>query len=269
MSPAHLAGMVRVETRGALTRGAGVASLIVGLGVGLLVLVVAKVALGMAVQVTDANGVPSAAFSEFNGVEAAAWALRARNFFVLPLFLLLVTGSSFAGELADHTFRELLVRPVPRWAVVFSKVSALMALSGATLVLTLVPALVGGSLLFGTGGDMGRLALGYLASWLSDLGLISLGVLVSTFVRGSGGVVVAVIGLLMADLAARGALKVGSMVLQHEALGAAGAYLPGAALAAWEGWRDGFELAPFGGLALLVGICLGGALWRIQRMDVP
>lgn len=269
MSPAHLLGMIRVESRAVLTRGAGLAALVVGLLVGVGAVLVAKAVQGMAVQVTDANGLAQQAFSQFNGVESGAWALRARNFFVLPLFLLLVTGSTLSGELADHTLREQLVRPVPRWAVLLAKLSALMVLSAATLALTGLPAVLGGTALFGAGEGHGRLALGYLASLASDLGLVSLGLLVGTFVRGAGGVVVAVIGLLMADLAARGAFKLASMVLNQVALGEAAAWLPGAALAAWEGWRDGFEWGPFGGLTLLIGLCLGGTLWRLHRMDVP
>ena len=45
-----------------------------------------------------------------SGPDAAAWALRIRHFFVLPMLLLLATAGAFAGELADHTMRERLVR---------------------------------------------------------------------------------------------------------------------------------------------------------------
>ena len=260
----HFGAMVAVEVRALFTRGSGLAVLGTALVVGVATIAVLQVVQG-AVSVDTGGG---GALAQFNGVEAAGYALRARNFFVLPMFLLFATGSSFAAELAEHTLREQLVRPVSRAAVFAAKAAALLLLAAASLALTLIPALAGGLALFGGDGPIVDLLLGYAASLLSDAGLIGLGLLASTVVRGSGGVVVAVIAALIVDAGARAVLY---------ALGAVGvagldglrAALPGSALACWEGWSTAFTWQPFAGVAALIAAALGLAFFRFGRMDVP
>lgn len=265
--PPHFFSMLKAELGVVFRRPTGIAVLVVGLAVGVLLVGVLQV-IKLRLQVSPESAPMLDQFLQNNAAETAGWALRARNFYVLPLFLLLATGNALATEREDHTLRELLVRPVTRWSVVLAKFLALLALSLVSLVASLVPSLAGGLVLFGEPGPVVDLLLGYGASALSDAGLIALGLLAGTLVRGAGGVVVAVIALLMADMAARGLLW---------ALGLAGlagaeaarAYLPGAALAAWEGWTAGWAWQPFAGLAVLIGLGLGLTLWRVETMDVP
>lgn len=265
--PPHFLSMVGAELRIAFSRNTGRAVLVVGFAVSLLLVV--AVALIKA-QVTDANaqGGMVGRVMDFTASDVAGIVLWGRNFFVLPLFLLLATGGTLAAELADHTLRELLVRPVPRWSVVLAKLISLSALSAVSLVLSLAPALVGGMLLSGQIGNIGDLLLGYLASGMSDVGLISMGLLAGTIFRSAGGVVVAVIAVMMADLAGRALLLIlGQVGLQG--VDKVSAYFPSHALAFWHNWDSGFAWQPVAGLVLLIAVCLGGTLVRLQRMDVP
>lgn len=276
MNPAHFLAMVFAETRKTFTRGSAMAALAIAALVGILTVgVLWKVStMGEGAQINGAN---VADLVKTSAVQAAGWALWARNFFVLPLFILLATASSVAGEHGDRTLRELIVRPVPRWSVLAAKLLALSALSAATLVLTLVPSLGLGFAAFGnpvapqaSADTPTILALlgGYAASFLSDLGLVAVTMLVSLLVSSVGGVVVAVALLLMADAGLRGALwvlgKVG--VQQAETL------IPwtfGNALGAWEGWSQGWAWPQFAALGVFIAGSLAACALRFQRMDVP
>jgi ABC-type transport system involved in multi-copper enzyme maturation permease subunit len=267
MTPAHFLGMFLAELRKTLLRGSGLAALAVAAAIGALAvggLAAAKHYGGDAVV----NGAPLDQLLQFQGVTVVGWSLRARNFFLLPLVLLWATGTTFAGEWREHTLRELCVRPVPRWAVLCAKLGALCVLSGLTLVVTGVVAAVPGALLFGAEGDWGTVLLGYLASWASDLGLLALGILASLLVRNVAGVVVGVILFLVLDLGLRLVLKLAGV------LGLASAetlahFLPGEALAAWEGYSAGWSWIPFAGLGTLLALSLALSLWRLARTDIP
>lgn len=267
MIPKHFLSMVRAESRVVFSRAAGLVPIGVGLGVGLLIVGLVGAARALTAGNPPESLGPLALITTATGVQVAGWALWARNFFVLPLFLLMLTGNVFSGEIADHTLRELLVRPVTRSSVALAKIVALALLSGATLLATLVPTLTVGLGLFGSDGPIVDLLLGYGVSWVSDLGLIGLGVLASVLLRGSAAVVVSVIGLLMADLIAQGVLAA-MQARGLEIAGTLGAMLPGAAMAAWKGWQSGWHWQPFVGLAVLISVSLGLALLRLNRMDV-
>jgi len=210
------------------------------------------------------------AILELGWIDVAGWSLTVRNFFVLPLLLIFAAASTLATEQADHTLREVLVRGVSRWSVLMSKLAALLSLSGVSLLITFALSAGGGRLLFGASeGEPLRLIGGYAASWGSDLGLLALTLLVSCFLRSAGGVVVTLMLMLMLDLALRAGLGVLGMAGMENAAELA-ALLPGSALGCWEGWKaEAWEAEPFVGLAILVAVCLGGALARFQRMDVP
>ncbi len=216
------------------------------------------------------NGMPITALLEFSAQMTSGWALRGRNFFVLPIMLLLATAGSVAGELDDRSLREVFVRPVPRWSVLGAKVAALVLLSICSHVLTLAPSLGGGALVIGTEGsvEISAILLGYTASVLSDVGIIFIGLTVSLWVHRVGGVVVAVFLALVADQLAQavcwGLDKIGVAWASN-----GGMLLPGNALACWEGWSEGWMWEQFVGMAVLLGISSLVALVRLARMDVP
>lgn len=264
--PPQFLSMYKAELSVIFRRGTGLAVLVVAALVGVICLAGLQMLKG-GMEVSS-NGTPVSQLIQYSGGDAAGIALRGRNFFVLPMFLLLATGNALATEREDHTLRELLVRPVSRWSVVVVKFLALLTLSVASLVCSFVPSMLGGLALYQELGPVSDVLLGYAASALSDAGLIGLGLLAGTLVRGAGGVVVSVIGFLMVDLALRAFLWVMDKV-GVEGAATFGDWLPGKALAAWEDWSTGFLWQPFVGLGLLIAVSLGLTIFRVERMDVP
>jgi ABC-type transport system involved in multi-copper enzyme maturation permease subunit len=190
--------------------------------------------------------------------------LKARNFFVLPLFLVMVSAQLVAEERANFTLRALLSLPNARWKVLLAKYTALLTLAAISIAGSLG---IGGPLCFVFVEGPRELvawqgvALGWVASLPSDAGLIALTLLVSTFSSSVAGVLVGVILGLMADLALQGLLKIAGMLnlFPTEQLLAV---LPGRALAAWEGYADGWDPWAFLGLGLLTLGCLAVATFR-------
>lgn len=275
MIPAHFPWMVWAELRKVYTRGSGLGALFIAAVVGLGA-VVAMYEAGHN-DTAHINGATLADIVSVNAIEVGGWALNARNFFVLPLFLLLATAGSVAGELGNRTLREDLVRPIPRWSALAARMIAVSSLAGATLVVTGALAFLPGLLLFGLPAagavpvdypSVGRLALGYLASFASDIGLIALTMLFSLVVRSVGGVVVTLVLVLMADKALGGVLHLLSMAQ----VAGAEQLLPwtlGNALGCWEGWSSAFEPMRFVALGVVTVAATAGAMARLSRMDVP
>ncbi len=268
MIPKHLPRIFIAELVKTLLRGSGIAAVLVAAAVGLLAVgsMAGAEYLGNEASV---NGLPLEQILSFSGVTVAEWGLRARNFFLLPLLLLWATGASFAGEFKNHTLREQLVRPVPRWSVLVAKLMALSVLSALTLLVTGLLASGLGALLFGVEGEWGPVALGYLASWPSDLGLLCMGILVALLLRNVAGVVVLVVLYLALDLVARLVLTLIGKLPSVEVAADIARFMPGEALAAWEGYADGWNWVSFAGLGVLVVVCLSISMLRFRRMDIP
>ncbi len=275
MIPAHFPWMVWAELRKTYTRGSGIGAVIIA----------GMVAIGAVGAMwyaghNDTAVVNGAALSDIvkmNAVEVGGWALYARNFFVLPLFLLLASASSVAGELGARTLREDLVRPIPRWSALLSRMIAASSLSAVTLLVTGALTVLPGLALFGLPVEgevpvdyptLADLGLGYLAAFASDVGLIAISVFLSLIVRSVGGVVVTLVLILMADLAVRGVLNL--MNLAQIAIAAQ--LLPwtlGNALGCWQGWSTEFEPMRFVAVAMVTLVAGGLAMGRLSRMDVP
>lgn len=275
MIPAHFPWMIWAELRKLYSRGTGIGALIIAALVGIG-------AVGIMYQAghndtAQINGASLAQIVKLNAIECSGWALSARNFFVLPLFLLLAAASSVAGELGDRTLREDLVRPIPRWSALAARMIAASSLAGVTLVITAALSFLPGLVLFGLPAPdavpvdyptVGRLALGYLASFASDIGLIAIATLLSLIVRSVGGVVVTMVLVLMADAAVRSVLYLMNMA----SIAIAAQLQPwtlGNALGCWQGWSTEFEPMRFVALAIVTIAATSIATVRLSRMDVP
>lgn len=270
MIPAHFPMMVIAELRKTFTRGGGLAALLVAFLVGLGTVAATYQMHDM--QGASFNGTPVSELVKVTAVEASGYALRVRNFFVLPMFLVLSMASSVAGEFSDATLRELLVRPVSRASVLAAKLLAGATLSISTLLLTFLPAFLLGLALFGLPEDpgtaVGKLVLGYLASFLGDLGWLSVAMLVSLFLRSAGTVVVAVVFGVAVDMGLRAFL----WLLGKLGAESAAKLLPFTltnGLDAWQGWNDVWEWPRFLSLSILLVVSTVLALARFRRMDVP
>lgn len=266
--PPHFPAMVQAELQAVFRRGSGKGALIASLLVSFAVVAFLKW-----VAIKNGEGAQAPALIDLSLVGALGTALRARNFFIIPLFLVLGVGATVADEMHDNTLREVLVRPVSRISVLGAKLIALVALSGATLLLTFLPTLALGALALGADGSPADVSLGYLAAWASDLGLIAITLVPAVFLRGSGAVVLGVVLTLIADFTLRYAFKAIGAIAEKfgqeelAKLDEVAAWFPGQALACWEGWKDGFNPAQFGGLALLTALCIAVATARFLRRD--
>ncbi len=269
--PEQFLWMVWAELRKVFSRGSGIGALIIAFLVGFI-------AVGAMWEVrgwqdgASMNGVPVSSMVSFSGISAAGWALQLRNFFVLPMLLLLATASAVAGEYGERTLRELTVRPVSRWSILAAKAVALCILSLSTLALSLVPSLAIGAGVFGLSVEGGppiqALLGGYAASFLSDVGLIAIGMLASLFVSSVGGVVVTVVLVLMADRGIWLVLQAAKMFKVAAAESLVQWTLVNA-LGCWEGWKEGWVPAQFAALGVVILVTGAASVLRFSRMDVP
>lgn len=275
MIPTHFPWMIWAELRKLYSRGTGIGALVIAALVGVgAVAVMYQAGHNDTAQI---NGASLAQIVKLNAIECSGWALTARNFFVLPLFLLLAAASSVAGEIGERTLREDLVRPIPRWSALAARMIAAASLAAVTLLVTGALSFLPGLVLFGLPAPgavpvdyptVGQLALGYLASFASDVGLIAIAVLLSLIVRSVGGVVVTLVLVLMADWALRGLLY----VLNMASVAFAAKLQPwtlGNALGCWQGWSSEFEPMRFVALAVVTVVATSAAMARLSKMDVP
>jgi len=94
------------------------------------------------------NGEVVAETIEVSASQGVAYALTVRNLLVTHVFHLALAAQSFAGELRAGSLREDILRPVPRWTVIFAKWVALCVWSNLALVATGLTATLLGAALF-------------------------------------------------------------------------------------------------------------------------
>ena len=204
----------------------------------------------------------------FSGPHTANLSLRVRHALVMPILLLFVTGSSFATERQNRMMRERLVRPVSRNTLLFAKLVAVLFLSASSLILNALIAVPLGSLLMGSDGPWWLMFAGHAASLLSDLGIISLGVLLSTVCRSGAMVVVSGILIYVFDQAMNAGLFLvglagvdGTTWIQH--------CLPSTGWNVWtiilgeNGWVSALNLLAWTSVFLFL------SRRRLNRQDVP
>ena len=266
--PPQMFAMIKAEVAAVFGRWSGRGALALALVVGLLAVGGLEGA-SRAAENVQANGSPAASFLKIDWSTCVAWGLQARNFFILPLLIVLSGASSLSGELKENTLREVLVRPVPRWSIVFAKVCALALLSLCTLVITATTAVAGGAAIFPTEGTISGQLAGFAMSWLSDLGLITMTLLVASFSRSVGGVVVGLALYLGIDWGLGALLGfLGNFGVEWAPV--VQDFLPGTALKAWADWEGlAFEPKRVGALLGWTALTWVLATIRVQKMDVP
>lgn len=273
MTFSHYLWIVRAELRKVFTRASGISALVVALLVGIVAaMMLDRLAHADNVQVMDRT---LADMVSKSAVSAGGWALWARNFFLQPMFLILATATSVASEHGDRTMREVLVRPVPRWAVLSSRVVALTGLSAACLALTFVGSMALGVPMFGfpesadpTAPTLLGLCAGYVTALASDIALITLTVALSLFVRSTGLVLAGMVMALMADFGVYWAM----FALSKLQIAWATAIVPFtlySSLHGWQGYESGWDVQPFVMLVLYTAAAAAVALGRFARLDVP
>lgn len=269
MTPAHFSRLVFAELRAVYGRWSGRGAVVLAF----LVPILASVAMRFVIdQADDAtlNGMPASSLVDMSWRGVLDWSLTGRNFFVLPLLLVLSTASTFTGELADNTLREAMLRPIPRWSILTAKMVALSILSLSTLLATWVVGAAGGLAVAGGETEIGAVSLGFVACWACDIGLLAITLLIATLMRSVGLVVVGVALYLILDWASGMLLSLIGNFGQDWAK-TVNEFRPGYGLSAWDGWNQatGYEPQQWITLAIVFAVGFGGAMVRFHRMDVP
>ncbi len=146
-------GMILAEWTKLWRRGFALAGFIVAAVHGVLVFLIM---FGIhAVQrwgaTATANSMPA---DLFDGIQAGEWTLFSLYLPVMGVVILAVVGELFAGEYSQRTYSLLLIRPVPRWRIYLSKMSASILWVMAALALAMIIASLLGLAAFGTSRTM-------------------------------------------------------------------------------------------------------------------
>lgn len=249
-------------------RSSAIAMLAVSVVIPLLVVLGYRSLMGDGESSLQLNGQPIDQLISFSGPDAAQFSLRARNFFIMPLFLMFLSGQTLAGERSTHVLREQLVRPVSRTQLLVSKVAVLWSWAAVSILLNLVVALTIATPLLGSDGPWAEIVLGHIATLFTDLGLIVFGLMLSAYLRSAATVVVVGIIALGADWGARLGLS-GLGFLGVESAKYIGGFMPGTGLNCWSSVGAGWPV--LGGVCLVVWTMVWAVVLqrRVVSMDVP
>ncbi len=206
------------------------------------------------------------------------WALGARNFFILAAFIILLTGVSFAGEYQNKTLREDLLRPVPRWGLLMAKWLALVLWAWASLAVLWLPCVFESFVMFRGEGDMLAITLGYGATALGDMALVSLVLGIAVVTRSVPFTLMGAMLFYVLDYALGTVLNwfpVGFLPRDLRWIGDwLEAIVPFMFSSAWNVWKGYKAHVPWSweGFATLAIVTLVGLLVSLvmfRRMDVP
>lgn len=272
MSPSHFFRIWLAELRKTFTRSTGIGTVIASMLAGL-----AAVAMYHSAANADYVQMGGHSLAEVvtkSPVIAAGNVLLARSLFVAPLFLTLCAASSIAGEHSDRTLREVLVRPVPRWAILLTRLMALSTLSALSLVVTFVTSFALAVAWFGLpdptveGPTVLALLGGFGAAFLADVGLLVWAMAFSLFVRSVGLVVVFLNMILLLDFGVYWLLYGLTQIQVHFAQ----VTLPFTltySLRCWAGWNGTYDAQSFLMLGLYTAVAGGLGMARFSRLDAP
>jgi len=283
MSGRQLVQWTRAEALKLMSRRAARLGLIVSAMLGLVGPLLVLAANGMEMNVNESSLVDWLGL-RLEPTEGQLAALRLRNALPLPLFVMWLSASSFAGEYRNHTLREDLLRPVPRTAVLSAKWFALVLWVALSVAACWLTSAVLGTCLFGLEGQWTTLSLGYLATIASEATLAALALCVAVFLRS---VPATLVGLFLGwaiSVVTGWALGIANAVLSSsmsENLGVdeptiwllqtAHRWLPSQALWAWGGCRENIPWLweHFASMACTLAVCALLSARRFGRTDVP
>ena len=213
------------------------------------------------------NGKPIRSIIQFSGPDAAQLALRARHFFVMPLFLLTLAGQSLAGERVTHVMREQLVRPVSRDQMFLAKFLSLWTLSALTLALGAGVSLIIATPWLGMDGPWGLFFASLGLSVLTDLGILAVGFFLSSMLRSTAAVVIAGLMVLGLDLAMRLGMA-GLGFLGVEGAGTISQLMLGSGLNVWSSVGDDWNITALIAIIFWSTFMLAVGRFRYSRLDI-
>lgn len=275
MSPDRLVWVVVAEIAKLLSRLSARGGLLVLVLLG----IAGPLALGwLASSGMVVNGAYIADSIDKDAATGLAWALELRNFFLLRTMLVVLAATSLAGELSARTVREDLLRPVPRWAVLFGKWFALVVWIGLGLTLQWLTAATMGLVAHGTAGSLGESLVVYAAAGATDAVFAALVLAIAALTRNVAGTVAGTMLVYLFSVLAGTLIYILTQIPASfdpngifDALEALYPWLPSTALIVWRQAYFSTDLVWQSWASLLL-LGLGAALlggWRFQRMEVP
>ena len=180
---------------------------------------------------------------------------------MMPIVMMALATASFGNELEDRTLSYLVLKPVARWAIVFSKVMASIAVGGPVVVITSVVV----SLMLLDGDVQAAIAVGIalLAGVVAYAAIFTWAGLMSTSALAFAVIYVFVWeGLLSRFLSGITYLSVRGYTL---------AIMHGVDSESFEEFGEGvieFPAAVVGAVSVTV-VFFGLTVYRLRRMDVP
>ena len=287
MSPSHFANLIHAETVKLFSRTTARLGLVLLVVLGALpplILFAVRLGAWWWTGSLDAEWMPGQSVREAFSMPAAdsmVWALRARNFFVVKAFLVMLGAQIFAGEYQAHTLREDLLRPIPRWSVLGAKWLAMCTWIAVTAIFAwAVATALGLALFWDMGGDWQQPILGYFSAIMADAGFAALVLLISVLSRSVPFTIAGVLLFAIMDYALDWILWLAKLapnlpVTYAKEVGrvaeVAYPWMPFSAFGVWRGYEAMTPWAWQGFVSLLViglgSLVLSWALFR--RMDVP
>ena len=225
------------------------------------------------------NGAPMLPEAEQHATRAIQISLFMHNFFFAHVLLTVIGAVALAGEFQSRTLREDLLRPIPRWSVLYAKWAAMCTWAAMSTVLTLVISAIPALIIFGVSApDWSETALGYLATIVCDCGFCTLVLLASVATRSVVGTLGGVFLFVVLDTFLGWTLDIADKIStlaqgvlpdQYRFVQIIEPWLPSSAYGAASHYATGLVWQNFASLGLLTFGCMALAHLVLSRIDVP
>lgn len=217
---------------------------------------------------SESQGLPIVNMVGSNAADIAGRALWVHNLYIIPLVLLMVACASIAEDRNNNCLRDISIRAISRSQLLLVRILSNAGLAGICTVLTFVPALVIGGIYFKSIGSLPNIFLANLLSWMSDMAIIGMGMLVATFAASAGRAAIYTLLLLLGERIIRVILQLSGPIFSFKIPEELLTLFPGHALEAWSGWSTGWSFSAIFGLFLLNIILYFFLFRRFQKLQL-
>ena len=195
--------------------------------------------------------------------------LGIRNFYVLPLLLMFCAATSIAEEKQSGWTKEALSQPISRPSYLQSKLLIAAFLSVLSLGSTALPAMI---FFPPEAGDIGQSLSAYGLCVLSDVLLIEITFLVSTFARSAGAAALYTFFAFIAEGLARLLFNLSRLLFSEDHIlvdlgPQITQWMPGSIIGCWAVWKDDwtwYQPVALIAFVLLLRVLLHQRMSRIQ-----
>lgn len=219
-------------------------------------------------QAGPENPQPVVQFLAQTAADACGRALWVSNLYLIPLLLLLLSCTSIATERSSQRLRDFAVQPLSRNNLLKARVLSHAILAAGCATLTFVPAIVIGLIYFPESGDMASIGGAYVLSCISNIVLMGIGMVLSTYLQSAGFAAISTIIMLVFEQIFRALLQLSKSIFGFSVPDSVVYFLPGHALDAWNGWTNGWEPTALAGLLFLAVLTYGLLFRRFQKLHL-